>query len=276
MRPMKRALFLSLCFHGLFLFATHFLAKKESVLSNSSGIEIEVVPASKQRKAEASIVRDTNPPPQLLEEIHNPQARFLSLNTQRVKTETQAAFKGLTENQKISPSQKSKSAQLEKLSDFQPDGISARNELAAMNKKLSTVGESLPTDVKIGSFTALNTNRFQFYSFYARVEELVRFRWESKVQQMINEFDRKYVLDVIGKKQWSTQVEFWLKPNGDFHSAHIYQESGQKKFDESAVFAFNNARHFPNPPPELVEKDGYIHLLYNFNVEFNPSPMAQR
>lgn len=273
---MKRALLLSLCIHGLFILAGNLLAKVSPVKMENQAIEIEVLPLAKQRKVEASIVRHAEPPPDLLKEIHNPEARFLSMTTQRVQTETQASLRGLTENHKNSASQKSKITPPEKLSDFQPDSISPRNELAAMNKKLSTVGESLPSDVKIGSFTALNTNRFQYYSFYARIEELIRFRWESKVQQMINEFDQSYVLNVIGKKQWSTQVEFWLLPNGDFHSAHIYKESGQKKFDDAAIFAFSNARHFPNPPPEMVEKDGYIHLLYNFNVEFKSSPMAQR
>ena len=41
----------------------------------------------------------------------------------------------------------------------------------------------MPKEITVGSFTALNTDRYLYYSFYARIEELIRFRWESAVRQ---------------------------------------------------------------------------------------------
>ena len=50
---------------------------------------------------------------------------------------------------------------------------------------VSMSGERLPEDVRIGNFTALNTDRFVYYTFYARVEEQIRHRWVRYVKAAI-------------------------------------------------------------------------------------------
>jgi TonB family protein len=128
--------------------------------------------------------------------------------------------------------------------------------------------------VSVGSFTALNTDRYTFYSFFARVEDLVRFRWETRVRTAIDNYDRGYVLGVIGQKNWLTSLDIWLTKDGRFHSAHVLKESGIPGFDQAAAMAFKEAGMFSNPPAEMVEDDGYIHLRYNFNVRFRPSAVV--
>jgi hypothetical protein len=39
-----------------------------------------------------------------------------------------------------------------------------------------------------------------------------------------------------------------------------------KEVDRAAVAAFSEANYFPNPPKEMAEKDGRIHLKYAFVV----------
>lgn len=53
------------------------------------------------------------------------------------------------------------------------------------NRGVSTTGEQLPQDIQIGDFTALNTDRFVYYTFYARIEEQIRHRWVRYVKAAI-------------------------------------------------------------------------------------------
>jgi len=151
-------------------------------------------------------------------------ARFLSQNKQRVKEETKAAASGLTENKsnntaKANPQEKQQ--QKPQLQNDEKDGyrqVDITKELQEMNqlnRGVSTLGNSLPTDVKIGSFTALNTDRYLYYSFYARIEELIRFRWETRITQAINNFDRATAISA-GDKNWSSELEFLLVSQRSF------------------------------------------------------------
>lgn len=125
-------------------------------------------------------------------------------------------------------------------------------------------GEMLPQSVKVGTFTALNTDRYMFYSFYERIDNQIRYPWETMVWKV---FDRT-PKNVWEKKlrPYRTDVEIWLKPNGQFHSAHVMKESGVLGFDEAATQVFEQSKIFPNPPKEMVEDDGFIHLRYSFFV----------
>jgi TonB family protein len=276
-----RALFLSLAVHFLLvvfidLGAPYFSPKAPA--SRPSVTEIELVPSkppAKPTKKERQIVRQAVVPKSQLKEDDTDLARFLSADRQRVKQETQAAQTGMTQNRQQSSPQKQ--ARKETPKDMAPEGVDiAKNlqEYARTVEAPSTVGEALPQDVSIGSFTSLNTDRYVYYSFYARIEDLIRFRWESRVRQAVDRFDRNYLLGVIGQKNWVTSVDIWLNKEGRFHSAHILKESGVPQFDQAATMAFKEAGMFSNPPAEMVEDDGYIHLRYNFSVRFRPSAIV--
>jgi TonB family protein len=77
-------------------------------------------------------------------------------------------------------------------------------------------------------------------------------------------------------KNWTTEVEFLLTPKGEFFKAQLKGASGITQFDQASIWAFRDARIFPNPPHEMVQDDGYIHLHYTFNVSLNPSAMAEK
>ncbi|MBO9667403.1 MAG: TonB family protein [Bdellovibrio sp.] len=254
--------------------------------------EAPAIPAKKSAaKNEKQIVRQALLPDKMQVPEDETMARFLSEKTQRVKQEMQSALNGMTENRSNTSTlpkatkpkpQQAKTAQ-ENKENNPPDKDGYRNvdiskELAEMNRLnqgQSTVGEALPTDVKIGSFTALNTDRYLFYTFYARIEEMVRYRWESRVQQAINNFDPA-TATTASNKNWNTQVEFLLDRRGFLQKALIMKESGIQAFDAAAVNAFREARVFPNPPQEMVQDDGYIHLKFTFTVNYAPPTMVNR
>lgn len=234
-----------------------------------------------------TIVRQALVPEKLKAPDDETLARYLSEQKQRVREETRAANNGMTANrsnqgpsqQNSPPAQKSAAAHKAEATD--KDGyktVDISKELQEMNRfneGMSTVGESMPRDMKVGSFTALNTDRYLYYTFYARMEELIRYRWETRVQQAINNFDRP-TLAQVGNRNWVTHVEFLLDKNGFLRQALIMKESGIMTFDAAAVNAFREARVFPNPPQEMIQDDGYIHIKFSFTVNYNPPALVNR
>jgi TonB family protein len=287
------AIFISLAVHFILVTVLDFVAPyfetKPPTVAEVELIEtpkkIELPP--KNKGPERQIVREALAPKSELKEDDEDLARFLSADKQRVKKEMQAALSGMTKNRvqgkkeepkdEPKPHKTADDGEKKYAKDYDPDNIIARTlreHPQGIDDAPSSMGDSLPQDVSIGSFTALNTDRYTFYSFFARIEELVRFRWESRVRQALDTFDRGYLLSVVGRRAWVTSIDIWLTPDGRFHSAHIMRESGIGKFDQAAANAFREAGMFPNPPQEMVEDDGYIHLKYNFNVSFRPSAVV--
>lgn len=250
---------------------------------------IETPPATKPRQREQTIVREALVPDQMKikQQEDETLARFLSAQKQRVKQETQAANNGMTENRANSvasnqprhqqaPQQRTRNEETPDKDGYRNVDISRElQEMNRLNQGMSSVGESLPTDVKVGSFTALNTDRYLFYTFYARVEELVRYRWETHVYSAIESFDSNTLMNA-SNRNWFTQVEFLLDHKGLLKKAIIMKESGITRFDLAAVNAFKEARIFPNPPQEMVQEDGFIHLKYTFNVNYRAPAVVNR
>jgi TonB family protein len=280
-----RALYLSLIIHAiLYIGITQFPAQFiEKPMPKISTTEVEVIDKPfKDDKTKKQFVREAQAPDKMTFE-DDTEARFLSKERQRVILESRARDTGITHNADPNKPNLAKMEQQTQpkpqkrdLSGYEPAPIRLPRPNEVMPEGPSTVGETLPTDVAIGNFTALNTDRFQFYTFFARIEELVRFRWESQIKNALTAYDDKYVQTNISRKNWITHVEFLISPDGHLKESRIMKMSGIKGFDAAAVWAFQDARYFPNPPQELVEGDGYIHLKYAFNVYFESAAVATR
>ena len=138
------------------------------------------------------------------------------------------------------------------------------------NPGMSTVGELLPEDLKIGNFTALNTDRFIYYTFYARVEEAIRHRWVRYVKAAI------YSGQVPpSNDSFRTRLEIVLDPKGQFINGFIHDSSGSQSLDQAPLYAFREAERIPNPPREMVQSDGTIRLHYFFQVDKTPQRPVQ-
>lgn len=290
MTTVLRAFLSSLILHALLLVGMAIFAATQFKPQNETA-EIEIIqapPGAQDKKPSQSIVRKSFVPEKMKAPEDETLARFLSEQKQRVKVESQAANSGMTENRSNTAAsnpdrERERPQQRERTRNEETDKDGYRSvdiskelqEMNRMNQGFSTVGESLPTDVKVGSFTALNTDRYLYYTFYARIEELVRFRWESMVSDAIHGFDRNTLM-TAGNRNWVTQVEFLLDRTGLLKSAVIMKESGIQRFDLAAVNAFKDARIFPNPPQEMIKEDGMIHLRFTFNVNYRPGAVVNR
>lgn len=288
-----RALVLSLAIHLLLVLGLRMIPEDwawDRATPDVAEIQIIETPAADRAKT-PQIVRDVDAPDLVKEEDSKDKARFLSAKQQRVLVESQARETGLTRNTKTPPlphdswlrkyAERNGNTGDDKPREKSLDGYepirlpSPKDSTFAFEGAPATTGELLPDDVSLGEFTALNTDRFKYYSFYARIEELVRFRWEQGLRNAIDSFPRNQLLN-LNRDRWVTEAEFWLTKDGRFHSAHIHRESGLRRFDGAAVNAFRDANIFPNPPPEMVEKDGLIRIKYSFTVRWSPNALVGR
>lgn len=277
--PAIRAVFFSFFFHFLLItlviwLAPKFESKPQETIEISLDDEAQILDALTPNKKQ--IVRQAVAPEQLKAPEDDNLARFLSEKKQRVRDETQAAANGMTANRSKQGGKSNREEARPDKDGYQPMDISQQlQEMNRFEHGTSSIGESMPHDVKVGSFTALNTDRYLYYTFYARMEELIRFRWETRVQHAINTLDR-LTLASIGDRNWVTHVEFLLDRHGVLQKALIMKESGIRAFDSAAINAFRDARMFPNPPQEMLQEDGYIHIKFGFTVNYNPPALVNR
>jgi len=283
---MSRALFsvfLSLFIHFILTMLMVYAPNPASIQTETVQIELLNTDQLSQNETSKQIVREAIvPEKEKVAESEDP-LRFWSNQTQRVRKQTRAANLGMTKNRdnqletKPQPNLQEQARQdLEReLAGGELMQTAGSNPSRPnLSSGVSTIGESMPQEMEVGSFTALNTDRYLFYSFYARVEDLIRYRWESMVQNALDTTPREK-LQASARGRWTTQIEVLLTPQGNVQKILLMKEAGVKGFDLAATQAFAQARYFPNPPREMVEDDGLIHLKYSFTVYFDPRLLAR-
>lgn len=279
--PLIKAVISSLIFHlalsGLMFFTAARLDQKPpQTVEITLYPEGEILRALTPKKKEGQAVRKVLLPEKLKRVEDETLARFLSEKKQRVIEETKAAKSGITVNR----NNQGESLQSNRLEQKNSDRIAQSKtedgyrsmditknsqEMNEFNGGISTIGDSLPKDVKIGSMTALNTDRYLFYTFYERMNDLTYHRWESKVSKFFSQVDHEFLMQ-IKNITWVSHIEFLLDKNGFVQKALIMKPSGIPGLDTAATNAFIETKVFPNPPAEMVQEDGYIHIRYSFEV----------
>jgi TonB family protein len=204
-------------------------------------------------------------------------ARFDSEKTQRVQHETKTQNLGLTRNQTRQQPQRQnpdKQETVEKsdtgeLPEFTRMNLTNPNQIKNQDSAISQV---LPDDIQFSDATNLNTDANTYYSFYNRVEELFYVRWAERLDYYWSRLAYDFKKNQLSGKVWFTTIEVWLNLRGEYHSAYIKQSSGYRPFDEAAVFAFKDAKFFPNPPKAKIEPDGFVRLRYRLAVRIGRLP----
>lgn len=130
----------------------------------------------------------------------------------------------------------------------------------------STRGEFIP-GLAQGSFTALNTDQFTYYTFFARMNEQIRPRWINHLRDFAYS-QNQMEMQKLAQYPRTTQVEFILDSSGRLLDVIVHLTSGFRGLDLAGTDAFKEAAPINNPPQGLVEADGKIHLHYNFTVQW--------
>lgn len=273
------AIILSFLVHmGWYYTAPHILSHFDT-FSQDDNIEIVLVDPKKYK----IIMNPVTPKPDSDENTPTP---LLSEKNQRFKEQSQAAHIGETVNR--SPKKRSQKQQqkqleerLEALADLSEQLIKKLKQEVDSGPTVqnyqgfdpspapSTVNDPI-TNIPMGSFTAMNTNRYLFYSYFRRIEQQIRYRWVRKIRNVISR--RPYVKRAERSKEiWGSQLEVILDDKGHFVRGDIHRSSGISGFDVAAIDSFREGAPILNPPKGLVEPDGLIRLQYNFNVYWKPS-----
>jgi TonB C terminal len=108
-------------------------------------------------------------------------------------------------------------------------------------------------DEKIGAAVNLNAREFLYRDYYNRIRRLVNFYWNQNLQNLPHSV-------VLMKPRYETRVNVVLDGGGAVEALEITHESGVGPVDNCVVEAFRIAGPFPNPPEQLVAKDGRVYL----------------
>lgn len=216
--------------------------------------------------------------------------RLESARDQRVLEQQQASRSGATENrsrlkqipEELIPamgSQQDGSASLKDLAQSGSGADTKQQQVVDQVKReevyerlfdkegISSIQDRLFEDVKFGNFTALNTNRNQFYSFYQRINEQVRIRWVENIQFHIDQLRLQAPGSRFKSGEWISRLEIILNDKGEIVHSYVAKSSGQSRWDEAALSAFHSAAPFVNPPRGMKQSDGTIRLSYLFSLQ---------
>lgn len=269
-----RGFYLSIALHLLILAMLALLPKPV----HHENVSIDFVEAPRRAKLAKTFVRDQLLPDRMKKEQSQDPWRFLSEKTQSVKEQTRALQSGMTKNRSSSATvQKQKNEKPQKMADLLPGKISIptpKQYQSEAEKGISTFGNDLPVDIKVGEITALNTDRYLFYSYFARAEELLRNEWEPMVTTTLERPPASLQTSI--HRRFTSVVEIWFYPSGKYHSSHLMKPSGVAELDRAAVESFRLVGMIPNPPKERIEKDGLVRFQWSLTVEYNPKVLVHQ
>lgn len=265
---MKRfyiALGLSLLFH-LIQYTVVNLAPNLNLLSQQDETIVDIIEKTDEQKKQFQ--KQIVPMPKVKSIPNQDPAKFFAEDDQRVEKETATRNLGITKNQnKIQNKNQNPEKQKTEKNTTQGDELEFAKAVrqSAEISAPSALEFALPKDIAEGSATNLNTDAHIYASFYNRVTELFYIRWAQRLDAIWDRLPDETKKNLSGRV-WATDIEVWLKSDGEYYKSMIMKPSGFQNFDNAAVFAFQNAKFFPNPPRAKVEPDGFVRLRYRITV----------
>lgn len=267
-----QALIFSIVLHGIMVLFIRTYSGAPISLSQNEPTEVEFIDEGESKKQ--TVVTETDKA-DLLEKFKT-QADFLSQFTKRVKEQIKARNSGETKNSpSTGPRQNADQQKMEQQASkpLQEPGETQRKSESPLGRNIvmgeSSIAERIP-GVREGAFTALNTDQFTYYTFYARMNEQVRYRWIRQIRSFVDSLSQQDFLE-LAKKERVTRIEVILDSTGNLLNSIVHFTSGYQPLDQAAAHAFADAAPFRNPPRGMVEADGKIHLFYEFYVTLNPN-----
>jgi hypothetical protein len=129
--------------------------------------------------------------------------------------------------------------------------------------------DQLPDDIAPGNETVLNTDPVLYASFMERVADMIYDSWRRNLDTAAE------AMALRGKKitphTFVTRLIVTMNREGDVTAIEVIQSCGSPEIDDAPKQAFFRNSPFRNPPSQLVQKDGYIHLPYQFTFDVRSS-----
>ncbi len=107
--------------------------------------------------------------------------------------------------------------------------------------------------IEKGLATQLNANEFLYAGFMNRIKRMVSFYANQTLQNCRPKVP-------VTKMSYDLTINAMLDADGNLVAVEVVDESGVPAFDQAIVEAWQLAAPFANPPPGMVEEDGFIHI----------------
>lgn len=288
---MKWPWILSVLVHGFLLLFLNFRPADRPVHTNQPQAEILKVRTLSEEDLQKELAKalETNQKQMVSSDAPQQNAKapdtpeyFLSKNNQSVDHQTRAAkvgkFKNVPIEKLLQTGLKEKQERInDEVSPLKP--LNSSTGMVFKNKKLDrkiaslddsgdgdevSASEDYLPDIAVGVQTLLNTKEYKFYGFYERIRERISHEWRNQVEfevpKLISNGAQPLAADRI------TQLKVILDPGGNLKGTVVVGSSGYEELDQAALQAFKKAAPFPNPPEQMVEKDGTLSIRWDFVV----------
>ena len=293
MRRFQLAIILSLLFHASLVWLSGF-AQEWFPAKPKDVVEFTLVnqkPSDAKKADHGTVVRKLNLPDLLKAQATKNNYDLLADELQRVKEQIKALRAGVTENRGEksntptetadgkSQTQKPNQSRL-KVSDIldgykvNPLESMASNNVSFEEVGESTVGVELPDGIKAGMFTALNTDRYLYSSYYNRVEELTLPEWSPMLDSIIQRPPNALVASI--HRRFSGLIEIWSKPTGEIIAVKLLKSFGITEFDQSLLEAFRRVKVIPNPPKDKMGPDGIARVQMGGFITLDPKVLSRQ
>lgn len=120
---------------------------------------------------------------------------------------------------------------------------------------------------RVGDAVSLNTIELIGAQYLNRIRRQVNFYWSQNIDNLPSSVR-------LSAPVYETDVRVTLDGNGALDNIVVTRDSGNGPMDECVVQAFKIAGPFPNPPAELIAKDGRVYLPdFDFTVQVGHAQM---
>lgn len=304
--PLLLAFVLSLCAHLFFGLGLKWVGPGPVAVREKKAIEVEMLSqkASQEHNRLETGKQIVEQNKKSFNEDIPKDAKFLSLNNQKVVKETRAQKHGDFSNDagqsqdkgraptpevQARTNQKKKASKVEQVLNGPTDTENGLPTLARLKPSFHFSNAETPSEesvtnpsqdsgaeasktsdylkeVATGAQTLLNTREFVYFSYYNRIREKLRQQWEPRIREKVRHVI-KSGRSIASARDRITKVVIILSENGSLERVQVISESGITDLDEAAVDAFRAAEPFPNPPKGIIESDGKIRIKWEFILE---------
>jgi len=133
------------------------------------------------------------------------------------------------------------------------DGLQKPTMASSSTSSLAGAPQNDLLDEKRGKETNLNTREMVGATYLNHIRRLVNYYWQQNLDNLPASVR-------LARPRYRTVVVVVLDGSGALESLEVTESSGSDPLDDAVVRAFRVAGPFPNPPEQLVARDGRVYL----------------
>ncbi len=147
------------------------------------------------------------------------------------------------------------------------EGLASPISASSSKQSIAGAPQNDLLDEKRAAVIALNTRAFIGAEYMNRIRRQVNLYWQQNLDNLSPSLR-------LTKSRYVTVVAAVLTSEGGLESIEITDESSSAAMDDCVTNAFRIAAPFPNPPAQLIQRDGRVYLdNFEFTVNLGQATM---